>query len=114
MGYTMQNQGWADTEDVTLKASGLESASTNGAAVELGDRGVVRLILDITVDNGTTLDVDVETSKDGVNNWYVAGSFTQQTGVATERKTFAVDRFVRYASTIVGTSFTYSVTGEAA
>lgn len=111
MGYHMVNGRYADVQDLVLKGSGLESASTNGAAIETGDRRVARLKLDITVDNGTSLDVVVQTSRDGVT-WYTSGAFTQQAGVASEQKLFLLDRFVRYSSTIVGTSFTYSVSGE--
>ena len=111
----MQSGRYADTEPLVLKPLAAETASTEGPAVEVGDRRVARLTLNATADTaGTTLDVDVETSSDG-ETWYVAGSFTQ-VGAATpasEQKLFMLDRFVRYNSTIVGTSYTYSVSGEA-
>lgn len=114
MGYHMQSGKYADTEEITLKAAGVEAASTEGEAIEVGDRRVARLTLDVTADaSGTTLDVDVECSSDGVN-WYVSGSFSQVGGTtpASEQKLFMLDRFVRYVSTIVGTSYTYSISGE--
>lgn len=74
----------AITEDV-------KSAKT----YELGDKAVARLFLDVTaVSSGETLDVTLETSADGVT-WYSAGTFTQATGTTSERKAFAIDRFIR-------------------
>lgn len=103
--------------DVSLKAAGVETASTTGAGVELGDVATVNLELVITAASGTvpTLDVTIEGSNDATN-WYTLGTFAQKTGVATERKAFPAAQHVRSRSTITGTtpSFTYSVTGTGA
>jgi hypothetical protein len=100
--------------DVTLLASASRTASANGAAVAIGDLGTLRLLLDVTVDNGTTLDVTIETSYDGSTAWRSLGAFAQVSGVGSERKSFpGCDRYARAVSTIVGTAWTYSVTGEA-
>lgn len=117
MGYNKQTGEWADIDDVTLAASAARTSSANGSAVELGDRGTLRLLLDVTAATGTTptLDAAVETSFDGVT-WRSLGAFTQKTATGTERKSFAgADRFVRVTWTIGGTtpSFTFSVSGEA-
>lgn len=117
MGYHMQSGRYANVEDLILAPSAARTATGNGAAVELGDRTAVRLTLDVTAASGTgpTLDVTVQTSRDGVT-WYEAGTFTQATGAGTQRKVFAVDRFVRGSWTVGGTtpSFTFSMLGEAA
>lgn len=119
MSYKMQSGEWADTQDLILHASGAETTDTNSGKTETGDKRTAALILDVTAVSGTnpTLDVTVQTSKDGVNNWYTAGTFAQKTGVAAERKTFVLDRFVRVSWAITGTAtptFTFSITGEAA
>lgn len=119
MGYKVNSSPragtFADTQDLTLKGSGAETASTNGSAFELGDRRVARLLLSVTAASGTTpnLTVTVQCSADGVT-WYTSGTFTAATTTTTERKLFMLDRFVRYSSAITGTtpSFTYSVSGE--
>jgi hypothetical protein len=108
--------------DVTLHASGAETATGNGTGVELGDKGTVRLLLVITAVAGTnpTLDITIETSSDNgvADAWRSMGTFAQQTATTTGVwKTFSgADRYVRSRRTIGGTgspSFTYSITGEA-
>lgn len=83
----------------------------------VGDCGVLRCTLTCTAVSGTspTLDTVVQTSADG-STWYSAGSFTQVTGAGAERKTFAVDRWVRFSHTIGGSStptVTAKLDGEA-
>lgn len=106
--------------DVTLHASGAETATGSSAGVELADKGTVRLTLAVTAASGTTptLDITIETSSDnGVSDsWRSLGTFTQATGTTTAYKSFGgCDRYVRSRRTIGGTtpSFTYSITGEA-
>lgn len=115
MGYHTSDGRFADTQDLTLFPSATKTATATGDAVETGDRRVARLKLDVTAASGTspTLDVDVETSRDG-STWYTSGSFTQATAVGGEEKLFMLDRFVRAKATIGGTtpSFTFSVAGE--
>jgi hypothetical protein len=109
---------FADIDDVELAASAARTATGQGAAVALGDRGTLRLLLDVTAASGTgpTLDVTVETSFDGATGWRSLGTFAQKTAVASERKSFpGCDRYVRATWTVGGTtpSFTFSVAGEA-
>jgi len=104
--------------DVTLHASGAETATGSSAGVELGDKSTVRLDLAVTAASGTspTLDITIEASPDN-STWTSVGTFTQATGVTTQHKVFTgLDRYVRSRRTIGGTgspSFTYSITGEA-
>jgi hypothetical protein len=116
MGYTTASGRWANTEDLPLAPSAARTTTANGAAIEVGDKGVARLALDVTARTGTTptLDVTIQTSFDGVT-WRTAGTFTQATAVGTQRASFNIDRFVRATWTIGGTTpnFTFSVTGEA-
>jgi hypothetical protein len=118
MGYTMQDGRHADVVDVVLHPSAARTAGGNAGAQELGDRAAVRLTLVVSAASGTdrTLDVAVETSRDGAT-WYSAGAFAQATGTGTQRKTFVVDRYVRCAWTIGGTdtpTFAFDLRGEAA
>lgn len=116
MGYATKSGRWADTIDLPLAAAGARTATGNGAAFEPGDRGVARLFLNVTAASGTTptLNVTIQTSNDGTT-WRSAGTFTQATGVTSQRATFNIDRFVRATWTIGGTtpSFNFSITGEA-
>lgn len=122
MGYRSKTLGrYVNTEDVDLLASAQRIANGDGAAVELGDRGTLRLTLDVTavgVDADEVLDVKVQTSEDNVT-WRDLGSFNQATqpeGVQSERKSFVgADRYVRVSWTVAGTTpqFTFSVSGDA-
>lgn len=117
MGYHRRDGKFADVESVILLPSAARAAgaAVTGTAVELGSRAVARLKLDVTaISSGTTLDVTIETSRDGVT-WYTSGTFTQKTSsTGAEEKLFMLDRFVRTKYTSVGTSYTFSVIGEAA
>lgn len=116
-GYTKADGRYADVQPITPAASAARTVTGNDSAIELGDRGVARLKLDVTAASGTspTLNVTIQTSRDGVT-WYTAGTFPQATAVSNESKVFAVDRFVRASWAIAGTSpsFTFSIVGEAA
>lgn len=119
MGYTMQNGRHADTLDVILNPIEGAALTVDGKSrvVELGDRGVLRLrLLCTSVSAADTLDVTIETSRDGVT-WYSAGTFTQVTDAAQQdqRKVFAVDRFVRADFNVGGSSVSIAATllGEA-
>jgi hypothetical protein len=116
--YEMQNGRAADTQDIDL--SPLEGAAVTvdgySAVLELGDRRVARLVLDVTsVSSGDTVDVTVQTSRDGVT-YYTAGTFTQVTAAGTERKLFMLDRYVRAYFDVGGSgvSIACTLTGEAA
>lgn len=107
-----------DQDEVTLLASAARTASFNGDAVEVGDRGTLRLDLAITAASGTapTLQVQIETRKNSSDAWRVVDSFAVQTTTGTARKTFTgLDREARAACAIGGTtpSFTFSLSGEA-
>lgn len=117
MGYQIQNGRYADTEEISLNPLEGAAVTTDGYSdvLELGDRGVARLTLDATsVSSGDTLDVTVQTSRDGVT-YYTAGTFTQVTAQGAESKLFMLDRFVRahYNVTGSGVSIACTLTGEA-
>lgn len=119
MGFTMQNGRWANTEEITLAALLARVADGDGAALQLGDRNTLRLLLDVTAIEGTTkeLDVTVKTRRDSTDAWRTLGTFTQKTAVASERKCFAgLDRevMVSWAKHADTASVTFSVAGEAA
>lgn len=102
--------------DVTPVASASRSASSNSGWLNCEEFSTLVLTLAVTVDNFTTLDVVVETASDGsgTNSRAADGSpFSQVSGVATARKSFTgLDKFYRVAWTLVGTSGTWSVSGE--
>ena len=116
MGYPTKSGRWAKTFDLPLAAAGARTASGNGNAIEVGDKGVARLRLNVTAASGTTptLNVTIQTSHDGTT-WRSAGTFTQATAVSEQRATFNIDRFVRPTWAIGGTtpSFNFTITGEA-
>lgn len=118
---------------ITLKASGAETASTNGGAVATGpDSGSLYVEVNVTAASGTTptLTVAIQGSMDGTN-WFTLGTIgangyntgavgvtapSNFTGVAGPvRAYYDMPQYVRYSSTIGGTtpSFTYTVTGVA-
>lgn len=104
--------------DVSLLASAARTATGQGSAVVLGDKGTLSLVLNVGAASGTTptLNVTVETRHDSGDAWRSAGTFAQKTAAGSERKSFAgIDREVRVSYTIGGTtpSFTFGVTGEA-
>jgi len=118
MGYTMGNGRWANTIDVSVLDSAARTATFQGPAVEVGDRGTAALELVASAVTGTTpsLTATIETSKDGVSNWQTVAAFSAVTAAGTTRKMFSgLDRFVRANCTITGTtpSFTFGISGEA-
>lgn len=109
-GYFKADGGYADVDEAFL-ASGVLAASLVGAAVPCGDRGTVRLTLDVTAVSGTdpTLAVTLETSEDDVL-WRTLGTFVTATAIGKERKVFpGCDRFVR-ANEVLGGSASPTVT----
>ncbi len=127
MGVFSEGLGrYLDRDDLTLKASGSESATTTHAAVEIGDARVVNLEVVVTV-APTTLLIAIETSHDNVT-WYEVGRIGSDgyrvgsigtapaniTGTGTFRGSFPVGRYVRSRSvTLTGTP-TYSIGGTSA
>ena len=103
-------------DSVAPLASASRSGTGNSGWLNCEDFDLLSLTLDITVDNFTTLDVVVDTASDGAGaNSRAAGNspFPQQAGVASVRRTFhGLDRFYRVSWTMVGTSGTFSVTGD--
>ncbi len=67
--------------------------------------------LDVSVDNFTTLDVDIEEYDELSNDWFVAASFAQVSGVAKERITLVAPtgQTIRATWALVGTDATFSV-----
>lgn len=116
MGYPTKSGRWANTEPLTLATSAARTANGNGSSIETGDKAVARLLLDVTARTGTTptLDVTIQTSYDGIT-WRTAGTFTQATATGQQRGIFTLDRYVRAAWAVGGTTpnFTFSITGEA-
>lgn len=116
-GYTTTDGQHVDSRDVVLHPSAARTATANGTLVEeTGKRRTAALVLVVSARSGTnpTLDVTVQTSRDG-STWYTAGTFTQATATGTQRKTFALDRYVRGSWTIGGTdtpTFTFDLRGE--
>lgn len=56
MGYHMQDGRYADTRDVVLAGAATRTESGSGAAIELGDRGTLRLQLAVTGATAQTTD----------------------------------------------------------
>lgn len=117
-------------DTVTLKASGAETASTSGAATDVGDAATGTVTVDVTAVTGTspTALIYIEGSHDGGTTWHtlarvgangsVHGDIgtdpTNLTAAVTKRTTIPLAQHIRSRSVIGGTtpSFTYSVTVE--
>lgn len=116
MGYKTESGRWANTAELALATALALTGDANGAGVEVGDRGVARLLLDVTaIGAGTTLTVYIETSYDGVT-YRAVDNFTATGAIGTERKSFSgLDRYVRarYAFAGGATTATLSISGEA-
>lgn len=116
--WVRQDGRTASALDLPLVASAARTATGTGDTAEMGEKSCMRLKLDVTAASGTTptLDVIVETSPDGADNWQTVATFAQKTAVSSELNVFpGTDRFVRAKWTIAGTtpSFTFSLLGEA-
>jgi hypothetical protein len=101
-GYHNDDGTWQDVKEVDLGPSVGTTVTVDGYSkvIECGDKGVLSLDLAaVTVD--TSLDVTVQTSKDGTN-FVTSGTFTQLTGVGGETKTFLVDRYARVHYNVEG------------
>lgn len=122
-------QRYLSRDDLSLKSSGAETATTTGTAYEVGDASVVAVTVAVTAASGTTptMLIDIETSDDnstwfqagqiGANGYRLGGVGTAPSNITTTgsyRAVVPVSRYVRYKSTIGGTtpSFTYSVGGS--
>lgn len=113
--FTRETATFVDTRDLVLHPSAARTANGNGELVENGPRRVASLALVVSARSGTTptLDARIETSNDG-STWYTAGTFPQVNAVGTTRRMFLLDRLVRAAWDIGGTtpSFTFDLRGE--
>ncbi len=103
---------------VDLSPVGSLLANGTSRVVELGEKRALSLTQVVTTLAGDTHDTTIETSRDGVNNWYSVGTFTQVAAAQTnntQRKTFLCDRFVRanYVVTGAPTANVVSLVGEA-
>jgi hypothetical protein len=111
------NNQFRSVGTICLAAALTETATTEGPWVEIGDKGTLRLLLDVTAHTagGDTLDVGIQTSKDQ-STVRSLGSFTQSAATGSELKSFTgCDRYVRYVSVLAGSgvSVTYTINGEA-
>lgn len=111
----MQVTGGVDN-GIFLKTHAAETSSTNGAGQDNGaasSNGWCAHLHVTATSSPTTLDVVIEHSTDNVTFAALSGgTFTQVTTSTTSQRltgTGSVNRYVRYASTIAGTSYTYAV-----
>lgn len=109
----------ADALAITPHASASETTTGQGPAVDMGVlRTAARLELIVGTVSGTdrTLDVNVQTSPDGLTAWRDAGAFVRHEGQGSHKRTFGdLDRWIRVRFVIGGTlpNFTFSVAGFA-
>jgi len=102
-----------DQDEITLLASAARTASTTTSGYEVGDRGELRLTLDVTVFTGTSLHVQIETCDTVDGTYRVVDAFVVVTATGSQRRSMGgLDRFVRARCTFAGTTATYSLTGE--
>lgn len=105
-----------DEDDIILLASAARTTSGVSDTYEVGDKGTLRLDLDVTALSGSgTVHCQIETRPlYGSGDWRVVDAFPVQSAAGSVRRTMAgCDRFVRVVYTIGGTSVTFSLTGEA-
>jgi phage gp36-like protein len=101
---------------ITLHASGAESVSGTGTSVDLGDRTLAQLTLEVTaLGSGSSVVVSVETSLTGLD-WAPIGRFEPVAAVAAKQLTLPnTIRFIRARWVLSGTSpsATFVVSGTA-
>ncbi len=103
-------------EDLTLHASGPETATVQGAWFNTEEVNTLDLLLDVTAASGTTpsMTVSIETREGAADTPVTVASFAAKTGVASERKRFTgLGKECRFIATVSGTtpSFTFALTG---
>ena len=106
-----------DEDAITLIASTTKTASYTSDTYETGDRGTLRLGLNVTAISGSSarLHVQIETRKSSDDSWRVVDAFTAVTAAGSQRRTMSgLDRYVRAVCTLSGSgpSTTFSLTGE--
>lgn len=119
LSYQRQDGRYAEVYNAPLFGSVARTATETSDTYEMGELTTLRLLLDVTAASGSspTLDVVVQTSHNGVDNWRNLLAFAQKTAVSSERQCVSgADRYVRAVATIGGTtpSLTFSLSGEAA
>lgn len=115
-GYTMKNGQFANCRKLNLSPAPALAADAYSPWVELGDHRAVSLFLDVTsVSASDTLDVTIQTSKDGVTAETAAvAAFTQATEVTSQWKHFTANRFIRAFFDVAGSAIAIdcTLTGE--
>jgi hypothetical protein len=104
-GFFRRDGRIATIDALELLPAGARAESATGLAVELAERGTLRLRLEVAAAPGgaATLDVAVETSFDGATEWRALGAFARASAPGAERKAFGgCDRFVRATYTVGG------------
>lgn len=91
---------------IMLAAASLGAGVTVGPIYETSGAHTLRLICAVTAKSGTspTLDVTVQTSEDGLNNWRTVGTFAQKTDAAAAPNASAYDGLKMGAVGATGTS----------
>lgn len=101
---------------ITPLASAERSAGSGNSPVYTTDEyHTARLTLDVTAVTAGSVDAKLQTSNSTGSGWRDVEAFTQQTGVASERKSFSgLDRYIRVNYTVTTGPATFSVSGELA
>ena len=107
-----------DQDPVTLVAAAARTTSLTSETYEVGDRGDLRLDVDVSAISGTgaSLHVQIETRRDTDDAWVVREAVGPLSAVGIARLVApGCDRFVRAVCTMAGSSpsVTFSVSGEA-
>lgn len=121
MGMQTSNYATARGQDVAVLAAGALTATGNSASIDVGGAGTLRAQVQVSAVSGTTpsVTVTIQTSHDAgaTDPWRTAGAaYGAITAVGNSPwQCFAVDRYVRVAYTVSGTtpSLTTAVVGEA-
>ena len=105
-----------ERREITIAAA-VFAADGSTDAFYVGDKGVLRATQTCSARSGTTptCDTTVMTCATPDGTFYAAGTFTQLTATGSQRKAFAVDRWVRFDIDVGGTtpSFTLAFDAEA-
>lgn len=102
------------TTSITPLASAARTTSGVSSATDIGSATTADLTLDVTVDDGTTLTVTIETARTSTaTTWTTVVGFAAATSVSSQRVVYAgLSRYIRVRWVIVGTGFTFGVSGD--